>query len=121
MAKCTRNGGPDDIEVEHYMEALKDETSRLTYSALVGLRKQSVSDAERLFSLPLAHFMERKGYTAEANYIHAVNGWRRAADERGLSQLQRCRLNYKFLQYILDDLMPWHQSEYDFSLLEVNK
>ena len=103
------------------MEALKDETSGLTYPALVGLRKQSVEDAERMFSLPLANFMEAKGYTAEAQYIRAVNGWRRATDERGLSQLERCRLNHKFLQYILDDLMPWHHSKYDFSLLEVNR
>ena len=45
-------------------------------------------DAERMFSLPLAEFMDRKGYTEEAKYIYAVNGWRRAADERGLSSLQ---------------------------------
>ena len=85
------------------------------------MRKQSVQDAERMFSLPLADFMKRKGYDKEAEYISAVNGWRRAFDERGLSSLQRCRLNFKFLNYILDDLMPWHTNNYDFSTLEVNK
>ena len=71
-----------------------------------------------MFSQSLARFMEQKGYTAEAKYI---NGWRHSIDERGLSQLQRCRLNYQFLEYILDDLMPWHHTNYDLSLLEVNK
>ena len=65
--------------------------------------------------------MEQKGYEAEARYIKAVNGWRRATDERGLTEKQRSDLNYNFLTYILDDLMPWHSSDYDFSLLEVNK
>ena len=85
------------------------------------MRKQSVQDAERMFAQPLAEFMERKGYREEANYIRAVNGWRRAVDERGLSNLERCRLDYTFLNYILDDLMPWHSVKYDFSTLEVNK
>ena len=121
IAKCTRNGGPSGIELEHYVEALEDESAGLTYAALVGLRKQSVHDAERLFSENLAKFMDRKGYKAEAKYIRAVNGWRRACDERGLSELQRCRLNYSFLSYVLDDLMPWHKDQCDFSLLEVNR
>ena len=103
------------------MEALKDSDTSLTYSALVGLRKQSVQDAERMFSLPLAMFMERNGFKEEAKYIQTINGWRRAVDQRGLTSLQRCRLNYKFLNYILDELMPWHSTKYDFSTLEVNK
>ncbi len=121
MGNCTRQGGPKTVKLERYVEAIKDSTTGLTYPALIGLRKQSVQDAERMFSLPLAEFMDRKGYTEEAKYIYAVNGWRRAADERGLSSLQRCRLNYKLLNYILDELMPWYSSSYDFSTLEVNK
>lgn len=74
-----------------------------------------------MFSQPLASFMERHGYSEEARYIQVVNGWRKAVDERGLSNLQRCRLNYKFLNYILDELMPWHSSNYDFSTLEINR
>lgn len=70
------------------------EGSGLTYPALVGLRKQSVEDAERMFSSTLLKFMEDKGYICEANYIRAVFGWRQACDERGLSELMRCRLNY---------------------------
>lgn len=66
-----------------------------------------------MFSLSLAHFMEEKGYTAEENYIRAVNGWRRASDERGLSEEERSRLNYGLLNYILDDLIPWHRDYSD--------
>ncbi len=86
----------------------------------MGLRKQSVQDAERMFSPALSDFMERKGFVEEAAYIRAVNGWRRAVDERGLSNLERCRLNHKFLAYILDDWMPWHSTS-DFSTMEVNR
>lgn len=62
--------------------------------------------------------MEKKGYHKEAKYIRAVNGWRRACDERGLSELERSRLNYALSGYTLDDLMPWHMSNYDFSLMK---
>lgn len=65
--------------------------------------------------------MQKKGYTFEAEYIQVMVNWRRACDERGLSQLQRCRYNYQLLQYLLDDLMPWHRQKYDLSLLEVNR
>ena len=100
------------------MEALEDPTSGLTYPALTG---QSVTDVERLFSAELLNFMEKKKYTEESKYIGTILGWRRAQDERGLSQSERCRNNYKLLNYILDELMPWHKTQYDFSLLEVNR
>lgn len=65
--------------------------------------------------------MEKKDYKYEAKYIRAVLGWRKACDQRGLSELQRCRQNYRMLNFMLDELMPWHNKFYDFSLLEVNK
>ena len=52
--------------------------------------------------------------------MEAVLGWHRANDERGLSEEERSSLNKCFLQYILDDLMPWNHS-HDFSHLEVNR
>ena len=74
-----------------------------------------------MFSPSLLAFMEKKGYVCEADYIRAVLGWRQACDERGLSELKRCSLNYKMLNYILEELMPWYDQTYDFSLLEVNR
>lgn len=103
------------------MEALNDPTSGLTYPALTGSRKQSVVDAERLFNPDLAMFMEKKGYVYEANYITTIWNWRRATDERGLSERQRSKFNYQLLNMMLDELMPWYKETYDFSLLEVNK
>ena len=103
------------------MEALTDDEAGLTYPALVGSRKQSVEDAERLFSPSLLKFMEKKGYTYEAKYISAILGWRQACDVRGLSALERCRRNYVLLNFILEELMPWSKETYDFSLFEVNR
>ena len=96
-----------------FTEALSDPSSGLTYPALTGARKQSVVDAECLFS-------PKQGYDYEARYITTIN-WRRASDERGLSSLQRCKYNYQFLQMILADLMPWYNDTYDFGLLEMNR
>ena len=109
------------IKLERYTEALRDPTSGLTYPALTGARKQSVVDAERLFSTQLVAFMKKKGYNVEATYIETICNWRRASDERGLSSLTRSKYNYNLLNMILDDLMPWHKESYNFALLEVNR
>ena len=95
--------------------------SGLTYPALVGSRKQSVEDAERLFSPSLVKFMQDKGYEYEAGYIGAVLGWRQACDLRGLSENDRTLRNYQMLTFLLEELMPWYKDSYDFSLMEVNR
>ena len=95
----------------------------MTYTALSGVRKQSVEDVERLFSDSLVKWMESKGYTCEAQHLSVIRNWRRACDERGLADSQRSAYNNELLEYLLDDLMPWHREEglRDFSLLEVNR
>ena len=65
-----------------------------TYITLTGVRRQSVRDVEQLFSPTVLAFTEEKGYDFEANYIHTVLNWRRACDERGLSEYHRSLLNY---------------------------
>ncbi len=80
--------------LEHYSEALSDCSSGLTYPAPTAARKQSVVDAERLFSPNLAEFMKKKGYDYEARYFTTIWNWRRACDERGLRELERCKFNY---------------------------
>ena len=121
IASHTRSGGPDKLQLERFVEALSDPSSGLTYPALTGARKQSVVDAERLFNPDLTAFMRQKEYEYEARYTEIIWNWRRSCDERGLSELQRCRFNYQFLNLILEDLMPWYKQQYDFSLLEVNR
>ena len=69
----------------------------------------------------MVQFMQNKGYAFEQEFVEVVLNWRRASDERGLSQLERCHFNYNMLNFILDELMPWHATIYDFSTLEVNR
>lgn len=102
---------------------MHDSSAGLTHTALSGVRKQSVEDVERLFGDPVIKWMVRKGYTHEAEYLRVIRNWRRACDERGLSTTERSQFSNDFLNYILDDLMPWHKQDglRDFSLLEVNR
>ena len=105
IASHTRNGGPENIRLERFIEALHDSSSGLTYPAVMG-----------------SAFMRKRGYNTEANYIETVCNWRRAGDERGLSSLLRSKYNYyHMLNMILDELMPWHKQQYNFAVLEVNR
>ena len=93
----------------------------LTHAALVGLRKQSVPDAEKLLSYSVAKYLDDHGYAEEARYVRIIAQWHEASDGRGLSQLQRCRYNYEMLNYILDEWMPWHTTTYDFRTIDINR
>ena len=95
------------------MEALSDPSSNLTY---VALTKQSVPDAERLFSLDMVSFMKKKGYQYEEKLLvlYAIGA------VHMMSKAQRRHYNYEFLTFILEELMPWYRRYPDFSLLEVN-
>ena len=122
MGHTTRRGGPDKLKLERFVEALYDDATTLTYPALTGKRKQSIRDVEILFSESVEKFLWRKKYDYEAKYVQAIRNWRRACDERGLSELQRCRYNYQLLNLILDELIPWHSVHTcDYSTLEVNR
>ena len=41
---------PGDLTYERFDEAMRDATTGLTHAALVGIRKQSVPDAEKMLS-----------------------------------------------------------------------
>ena len=62
IAQSLRQGSPCDIQLERFVEALHDTSSDLTYSALSGVRKQSVQDVERLFSESLIKWMDNKDF-----------------------------------------------------------
>ena len=73
IGTSTRLGGPNDLQLERYVEALEDLTSGLTYyAALTGQRRQSVTDVEHLFGSQLLAFMMEKQCVVEAEYIEAV-------------------------------------------------
>ena len=44
-----------------------------------------MEDVERLFGEGVINFMDQHGYHNEATYLRKVRNWRRAVDERGLS------------------------------------
>ena len=113
-------GGPVKLQVQRFCEAAYDSSTGLTYSALTGQKKQSIGDVERLFNPKVAEFMWKNGYTYEAHYVRTIHNWRRATDERGLSQQERSEFNKNFLYMVLDELIPWHRS-FDYSTLEVNR
>lgn len=59
MAKHTRQGANQNLDLEHYDEAMRDSSTGVTHAALTGTRPQSVPDAERLLSHHVADFFER--------------------------------------------------------------
>jgi len=121
IGKSTREGHNANLQFDAFDDVLKDPKSGLTHAALMGVRKQSVQDVERLFSVHVVASLRRQSYHTEANYVEVISNWHEASDGRGLSQLQRCRYNYNMLNYILDELMPWHNENYDFSTIDVNR
>ena len=60
IAHSTRCGGPLNLRLDRFTEALYDKSSGLTFTALTGKRKQSVRDVEILFSDSMHKFMEKK-------------------------------------------------------------
>ena len=102
------------------MEAVQDPEVQLSYHAMIGTRKQSVSDVEQIFSLSVLNFMERKNYEFEVRYVKIIRNWRRSCDERGLSDDERSRFNQDLIEYILEELIPWYKQS-DYSTLEVNQ
>ena len=57
----------------------------------------------------------------EGEYVRIVAGWHRAADGRGLSELERCRKNYTMLNMVLDDWMSWHKTTPNFGTIDINR
>ena len=100
---------------------LKEPKSELTHAALIGLRKQSLKDAERLLSYHVVESLQRHGHQTEAEYVHIVANWHNATDGRGLTQLERCKYNYEMLNDIMDKWMPWHKDGYYFSTIDINR
>lgn len=73
VGQCTRRGGPDQLKLKRFTQALYDPNTHLTYPAITGQRKQSIRDVEILFSEEVEKFMEGEQYTYEAKYIRAIS------------------------------------------------
>ena len=122
IAHHTRKGGPGNIKVKRFQEAMESDTNDLTLAALVGKRKQSVADAESLLSPAVASFFESKNYTREAEYVRIISQWHEASDGRGMTQEERKEANMNMFNYIVEGWIPWYDKENpDFSTLDINR
>ena len=121
IAKHTREGSYMALNLDAFDEAMQDSKTGLTHTALVGKRKQSVIDAEKLLSFHVAAFLDEKGYKREAEYVQIVAKWHEASDGRGVTQLNRCRANYSMLNYIMEELIPWYNESNDLSSIDINR
>ena len=61
IATATCSGGPLELKLERFSEVL-DASTGLTYAALTSQNKQSVREAERLFSKGVMEFMKKYGF-----------------------------------------------------------
>ena len=124
IAQHVRDGGYNPFNYEAFADVLADPLSGLTHTALVSKRRQSVKDAERLLSYNVVRSLELHGNIQEADYVLTIAQWHESSDGRGLSQLQRSRYNYKMLNFILEEWMPWYGELYrmnDFSTIDINR
>ena len=119
--KSIREGNHQGLNFEAFDDVLLDPGSGLTHAALIGLRKQSLVDAERLVSKFVVQSLGKHQHEKEAQHVELLLNWHEATDGRSLTQLQRCRYNYKMMNYILDEWMPWHKDCYDFSTIDINR
>ena len=120
IGQSLRQGSPNGVKLERFEEALHDSSAHLTYPALSGTRKQSIEDVERLFGEKLIKWMKDKGYKEEMMFLRVVRDWRNACDMRGLTNAERSQYCSNFLKYLLNELMPWHET-HDYSFMEVNQ
>ena len=86
MVSCLQDGHLPGKDWLHMRDALHGPTTELTYEALTGKNKQSVPDCERVISLGVISFMEKKGYSSTAKVIKVMHNWHKAVDLRGLSE-----------------------------------
>ena len=121
IAQHVQDGGYTDFDYKAIADLLADPMSGLTHAALVGMRHQSVKDAERLLSYNVVRSLERHGKHEEAAFIWITAQWHEASNGRGLSQLERYRYNYHMFNFILEDWMPWYRDCYDFSTIDINR
>ena len=121
IAMCVRKGTVPNINMKAFFEAMNDPSTGLTYTALTGKRKQSVPDAEKLLSGAVSTWLIKHNYHREGQFVEIVANWHKATDGRGISEEQRKCYNEAMLNFLLEDWMPWYESNMDFSTLDANR
>ncbi|KAK3716248.1 hypothetical protein QZH41_018049, partial [Actinostola sp. cb2023] len=102
---------------ESVLDMLRSITSTRVFQSIVKYWQERGVD----FSMLQVQYDTTREITTTSSEEQLLADWHEASDGRGLGQLERCRKNYKMLNYILDEWMPWHTSNYDFSTIDVNR
>lgn len=97
------------------MEALRSPNTGPTYTQPLQGKGSNLRLIEKDSSYYLGYFFRGKGYENEYQYVNVIAQWHESSDGRGISQLKRSQDNYEMLNYILDEWMPWHKDDCDFS------
>lgn len=121
IAGCIRLGTVPNFATRAFVDAMNDPHTGLTYTALTGKRKQSVSDAEKLLSTAVADWCKKNEFPKEAYVIEVIANWHKASDGRGLDEETRKKYNIAMLDFILEDWMPWYKENRDYSTLDPNR
>ena len=121
IAACFRMGNIPNVDMTAFVGAMNDQHTGLTYTALTGKRKQSVSDAEKLLSTAVADWCKNNGHPEEGRVIEVIANWHKASDGRGLDEETRKKYNIAMLDFILEDWMPWYKENKDYSTLDPNR
>ena len=121
ITNSLRSGEIPNIRLQYFRDALNDPSTGLTKSALTGVNKQSVPDCERMFSVGMIDFVQKNGHANEMVFLTLVHNWHKASDGRGIDEDTRHLYNKQMLNWVLDDWMPWHRDNYDFSTIDVNR
>lgn len=62
-----------------------------------------------------------KNHKSGADVIRIIHNWHKAVDGRGLNENERSQYCEDMKFWILDDWMPWHRENKDYSLIDVNR
>ena len=120
LTMCFRDGKIPNIDMRVFAQALQDPNTGLTYEALTGKRKQSIPDCERIFSRGVLNYLLREG-KEEAKTVRLIYNWHRAVDGRGIDENSRSLFCREMKEWLLDDWMPWHWYNKDYSTIDVNR
>lgn len=121
IVSCLRAGEIPGIDLRYLRDALHDPSTGLTYEALTGKNKQSVPDCERLINPGVISFLERKGHASGARVIRLIHNWHKAVDGRGLSETLRSSYCNDMKNWLLENWMPWFDTQPDYSTIDVNR
>jgi hypothetical protein len=89
IANHTREGRYSRLELLGFDKAVEDPNTGLTYEALIGKRKQSVVDAEKLLSHRVSRFLqEANSYHVAAKFVQTIARWHESSDGTEVMSIQ---------------------------------